>query len=50
MVWLVFPGWFTQSKEPRLQRDYCYAYSQQNGKFVEWQEREIYALVDHKLQ
>lgn len=38
---MVFPGWFTQSKEPRLQRDYCYAYSQQNGKFVEWQEREI---------
>uniref|UniRef100_A0A6P4EBI0 Uncharacterized protein LOC108041937 n=1 Tax=Drosophila rhopaloa TaxID=1041015 RepID=A0A6P4EBI0_DRORH len=34
-------GWFTQSKEPHLQRDYCYAYSQQNGKFVEWKEREI---------
>ncbi|XP_016957564.2 uncharacterized protein LOC108029651 [Drosophila biarmipes] len=34
-------GWFTQSKEPRLQRDYCYEYSQQNGKFVEWKEREI---------
>lgn len=34
-------GWFTQSKEPHLQRDYCYAFSQQNGKFVEWKEREI---------
>ncbi|XP_017050978.2 uncharacterized protein LOC108094741 isoform X1 [Drosophila ficusphila] len=34
-------GWFTQSKEPHLQRDYCYAYSQQNDKFVEWKEREI---------
>ncbi|KAH8320806.1 hypothetical protein KR067_010426, partial [Drosophila pandora] len=34
-------GWFTQSKEPHLQRDYCYAYSQQNNKFVEWKEREI---------
>ncbi|XP_017073041.2 uncharacterized protein LOC108109147 [Drosophila eugracilis] len=34
-------GWFTQSKEPHLQRDYCYVYSQQNGKFVEWKEREI---------
>ncbi|KAI8038590.1 hypothetical protein M5D96_008498 [Drosophila gunungcola] len=34
-------GWFTQSKEPHLQRDYCYAYSQQSGKFVEWKEREI---------
>jgi len=37
----MFLGWFTQSKEPHLQRDYCYAYSQQNGKFVEWKEREI---------
>ncbi|XP_017149729.1 uncharacterized protein LOC108160316, partial [Drosophila miranda] len=34
-------GWFTQSKEPHLQRDYCYAYSQHSGKFVEWKEREI---------
>lgn len=33
-------GWFTQSKEPRLQRDYCYNYCLQNKKFVEWMERE----------
>ncbi|KNC23401.1 hypothetical protein FF38_00765, partial [Lucilia cuprina] len=34
-------GWFTQSKEQHLQRDYCYVYSQQNHKYVEWKEREI---------
>ncbi|XP_068145927.1 uncharacterized protein [Drosophila tropicalis] len=34
-------GWFGQSKEPHLQRDYCYNYSQHSDKFVEWREREI---------
>ncbi|KAH8404002.1 hypothetical protein KR215_007783, partial [Drosophila sulfurigaster] len=34
-------GWFNQSKEPHLQRDYCYSYSQHSDKFVEWKEREI---------
>ncbi|EDW79752.2 uncharacterized protein Dwil_GK17849 [Drosophila willistoni] len=34
-------GWFGQSKEPHLQRDYCYNYSQHSDKFVEWKEREI---------
>lgn len=24
-----------------MQRDYCYVYSKQNAKYVEWQEREI---------
>ncbi|XP_030245006.1 uncharacterized protein LOC115564608 isoform X1 [Drosophila navojoa] len=34
-------GWFNQSKEPHLQRDYCYSFSQHSEKFVEWKEREI---------
>ncbi|XP_043072357.1 uncharacterized protein LOC6560699 [Drosophila grimshawi] len=34
-------GWFNQSMEPHLQRDYCYSFSQQSDKFVEWKEREI---------
>lgn len=34
-------GWFTQSKEQHLQRDYCYNYSIHSNKFVEWKEREI---------
>lgn len=34
-------GWFNQSKEPHLQRDYCYSYSPDSEKFVEWKEREI---------
>ncbi|KAL7736396.1 hypothetical protein ACLKA6_014859 [Drosophila palustris] len=34
-------GWFNQSKESHLQRDYCYSYSQHSDKFVEWKEREI---------
>lgn len=34
-------GWFTQSKEPHLQRDYCYTYSKDSDKYVEWKEREI---------
>ncbi|XP_030375622.1 uncharacterized protein LOC115624913, partial [Scaptodrosophila lebanonensis] len=34
-------GWFNQSKEPHLQRDYCYSYSSYSEKFVEWKEREI---------
>ncbi|XP_030554965.1 uncharacterized protein LOC115758442 isoform X1 [Drosophila novamexicana] len=34
-------GWFNQSKEPHLQRDYCYSFSQYSDKFVEWKEREI---------
>uniref|UniRef100_A0A1A9WXJ6 Uncharacterized protein n=1 Tax=Glossina brevipalpis TaxID=37001 RepID=A0A1A9WXJ6_9MUSC len=34
-------GWFTQSKEQHLQRDYCYKYSIHNNKYIEWMEREI---------
>ncbi|KAH8413879.1 hypothetical protein KR222_011632, partial [Zaprionus bogoriensis] len=34
-------GWFNQSKESHLQRDYCYNYSPHSDKFVEWKEREI---------
>ncbi|ALC41809.1 CG13868, partial [Drosophila busckii] len=34
-------GWFNQSKEVHLQRDYCYVISQHSNKFVEWKEREI---------
>lgn len=33
-------GWFTQSKEQHLQRDYCYVYSKHSHKYVEWKERE----------
>ncbi|KAM7343603.1 uncharacterized protein ACRADG_010586 [Cochliomyia hominivorax] len=34
-------GWFTQSKEQHIQRDYCYVYSKHSHKYVEWKEREI---------
>uniref|UniRef100_A0A1I8M9J1 Uncharacterized protein n=1 Tax=Musca domestica TaxID=7370 RepID=A0A1I8M9J1_MUSDO len=34
-------GWFTQSKEAHLQRDYCYTYSKYSPMYVEWKEREI---------
>uniref|UniRef100_A0A1I8P0V7 Uncharacterized protein n=1 Tax=Stomoxys calcitrans TaxID=35570 RepID=A0A1I8P0V7_STOCA len=34
-------GWFTQSKEAHIQRDYCYSYSKYSPKYVEWKEREI---------
>lgn len=33
-------GWFTQSKETHLQRDYCYNYCLHSNKYVEWMERE----------
>lgn len=32
-------GWFTQSQEPHLKREYCYKYNALNAEFIEWGER-----------
>lgn len=32
-------GWFIQSKESHLTREYCYRYSSTNEDFIEWSER-----------
>lgn len=32
-------GWFIQSHEPHLKREYCYKFSAMNDDFVEWGER-----------
>lgn len=33
-------GWFTQSEESNLKKEYNYAFSETNSKYVEWLERE----------
>lgn len=32
-------GWFIQSQEPHLKREYCYKFNSFNDEFVEWGER-----------
>lgn len=32
-------GWFTQSQEPHLKREYCYKFSALSDDFIEWAER-----------
>lgn len=32
-------GWFTQSEEPHVKREYCYKMSALNDEFIEWAER-----------
>lgn len=32
-------GWFIQSQEPHLTREYCYKFNNLNDEFVEWGER-----------
>lgn len=32
-------GWFIQSHEPHLKREYCYKFNAMNDDFVEWSER-----------
>lgn len=33
-------GWFTQSDEKHVKREYCYNYSRYSDNFIEWGERE----------
>lgn len=43
-------GWFTQSDEPHLKREYCYTMSTASPDFVEWTERSTRGdKVDHEM-
>lgn len=40
-IYLLHSGWFLQSRENNIQKDYNYQFSSLNDKFVEWNERTL---------
>lgn len=39
------PGWFIQSEESAIKKEYCYKFSSVNPKFIEWTERNTKSNV-----